>query len=83
MEPLLLIGLALGLVVSAAALLYPFWPFARRWQALIVGVVAFGALAFAVPSIDSSSSNAAQNIAATAPAEVTPVELASTTDSAD
>ena len=83
MGPLLLIGLALGLVVSAAALLYPFWPFARRWQALVVGVAAFAALAFAVPGIDSSSSGGTQDIAATAPAEAAPVELASTRESAD
>ena len=83
MEPLLLIGLALGLVVSAAALLYPFWPFGRRWQALIVGAAAFGALALAVPGVDNTSSDAAQDIAEMIPAEPAPVEVARTTDAAD
>ena len=78
MDPLLIIALSLGLVVSAAALLYPFWPFGRRWRALLVAATAFVALALSVPGVDSPTDGETDTIA-----ESAPVEIASTAEWSD
>lgn len=71
MGPLVITGLALGLVVSVGGMLYPFWPFGRRWRAMIAAAAVLATYAVAVPSVSATADDTVDAIASSTPIATT------------